>query len=438
MRDVADPGQPMPDEKPSRRCRRCSGSTRRTGSVAARGVGVAVIDSGVDAGTGALDVRGGLSAGGARGGRRRTPTAPSSPAWSPATTAKRGIVGIAPDAQSYPSASSTSDADVVDEGRRLEAGNLAAGIREATKLRNGQNIRGHQPLAGAGRTERGAWPTPSPPRRRPASSWSPPSATGPRTTPGPPLPTPTRGGEAGPVPGHGEGRPRGHRARCRPATWTRRSCGRPRHRRVRPGGQGVSVTVAAPRAASSTSRPAGRPRRSAGSPRCCSPRTVADAGAGQHPDRGHRARGGRRQRRSTGTAMVQPLEALTADLEIAEDGTLWPRAGVHHPARRGEGPRAAARHLRGVPADDAVVGDRCRWGAAARAAAAAADRAPAYLTPNQRGCRVRLLPLPGGPRCRDRRRTRQAIRRGSRAARPAKTTEAAPPGHGGAASSGGG
>ena len=81
-----------------------------------------------------------------------------------------------------------------------------------------------------------------------------------------------------------------------------------------------------------------------------------------------------------GHGMIQPLEALTADLEIAEGRDAAPRAGVHRPARRGEGSRAAAGHLRGVPADDAVVGDRCRWGAAARPAAAAADRAPAYLS----------------------------------------------------------
>ena len=82
-----------------------------------------------------------------------------------------------------------------------------------------------------------------------------------------------------------------------------------------------------------------------------------------------------------GHGMIQPLEALTADLDIAKDGTLRRAPAYTAPRTRGEGPRAAAGHLGGVPADDAVVGDRCRRRPAARAAAAAADRAPAYLIP---------------------------------------------------------
>lgn len=141
VRDVADPGQPMPDEKPSKAVPTLLRLDEAHRISRGRGVGVAVIDSGVDSSTGALDVRGGLSVGGARGGRPEDAHGTIVAGLVAGDDPKRGIVGIAPDAHVVPIRVLDGDADVVDEGQRLEAGNLAAGIREATRLRNSQNIR---------------------------------------------------------------------------------------------------------------------------------------------------------------------------------------------------------------------------------------------------------------------------------------------------------
>jgi membrane-anchored mycosin MYCP len=141
VRDVADPGQPMPDERPSKAV-----STQLRLDEAHRvsrgqGVGVAVVDSGVDTGTGALDVRGGLSVGGARGGRPEDAHGTIVAGLVAGDDQKRGIVGIAPEAHVVPIRVLDGDAEVVDEGLRLEAANLATGIREAIKLRDSQNVR---------------------------------------------------------------------------------------------------------------------------------------------------------------------------------------------------------------------------------------------------------------------------------------------------------
>jgi membrane-anchored mycosin MYCP len=100
-----------------------------------------VVDSGVDPGTRALDVRGGISVGGARSGRPEDAHGTIVAGLVAGDDPGRGIVGIAPDAHVVPVRVLDGDAEVVDEGLRLEAGNLAAGIREATKLRRSQNVR---------------------------------------------------------------------------------------------------------------------------------------------------------------------------------------------------------------------------------------------------------------------------------------------------------
>ena len=141
VRDVADPGQPMPDEKPSTAVPSLLRLDEAHRLSRGRGVGVAVIDSGVDAGTGALDVRGGLSVGGARGGRPEDAHGTIVAGLVAGDDQKRGIVGIAPDAHVVPIRVLDGDSEVVDEGLRLEAGNLATGIREAIKLRKSQNVR---------------------------------------------------------------------------------------------------------------------------------------------------------------------------------------------------------------------------------------------------------------------------------------------------------
>ena len=236
VRDVADPGQPMPDEKPSKAVPTLLRLDEAHRVSRGQGVGVAVIDSGVDAGTGALDVRGGLSVGGARGGRPEDAHGTIVAGLVAGDDQKRGIVGIAPDAHVVPIRVLDGDSEVVDEGLRLESGNLAAGIREAIKLRNSQNIRvinlslvldapsravadaiAAAQKAGILVVVRGRQPAAGRDRHRPRR--------------------PLQGGrEAGPVPGHGEGRPRGHRAGRgrRPGPDVR--VDRARHRRVRPGG----------------------------------------------------------------------------------------------------------------------------------------------------------------------------------------------------------
>ena len=141
VRDVADPGQPMPDEKPSTAVPSLLRLDEAHRVSRGRGVGVAVIDSGVDAGTGALDVRGGLSVGGARAGRPEDAHGTIVAGLVAGDDRKRGIVGIAPGAHVVPIRVLDGDSEVVDEGLRLEAGNLATGIREAIKLRKSQNVR---------------------------------------------------------------------------------------------------------------------------------------------------------------------------------------------------------------------------------------------------------------------------------------------------------
>jgi membrane-anchored mycosin MYCP len=141
VRDVADPGQPLPDEKPSTVVPNLLRLDEAHRVSRGRGVGVAVIDSGVDTGTGALDVRGGLSVGGARDGRPEDAHGTIVAGLVAGDDPKRGIVGVAPDAHVVPIRILDGDAEIVDEGLRLEAANLAAGIREATRLRNSQNVR---------------------------------------------------------------------------------------------------------------------------------------------------------------------------------------------------------------------------------------------------------------------------------------------------------
>ena len=141
VRDVADPGQPMPDEKPSKAVPNLLRLDEAHRISRGQGVGVAVVDSGVDTGTRALDVRGGSSVGGARSGRPEDAHGTIVAGLVAGDDPERGIVGIAPDAHVVPVRVLDGDAEVVDEGLRLNAGNLAAGIREATKLRHSQNVR---------------------------------------------------------------------------------------------------------------------------------------------------------------------------------------------------------------------------------------------------------------------------------------------------------
>ena len=380
VRDVADPGQPMPDEKPSKAVPTLLRLDEAHRVSRGQGVGVAVIDSGVDTGTGALDVRGGLSVGGARGGRPEDAHGTIVAGLVAGDDQKRGIVGIAPDAHVVPIRVLDGDSEVVDEGLRLEAGNLAAGIREAIKLRNSQNIRVINLSLVLDAPSRAVADAIAAAQKAgilvvSAVGNRPPDETG--TGPADPYKVGEKqvrfpatekgvlgvtaldaGGDLDPT-----------------FVWT---------------GPGTDVSAPAVKALSVTVGGA-----------ACGIVDVASSwataqvsglaallfaedetltpGPGQHPDRGHRARRDQRQRPrrprhdpAAGGPHRRPRDRQGRDAA--------PRAGVHRPAHRGEGSRAAAGHLRGVPADDAVVGDRCRWGAAARPAAAAADRAPAYLS----------------------------------------------------------
>ena len=141
VRDVADPGQPVPDEKPSQAVPNLLRLDEAHRLSRGKGVGVAVIDSGVDADTGVVDVRGGLSVGAVRDGRPEDAHGTIVAGLVAGDDAKRGIVGMAPDAHVVPIRVLDGDAEVVDEGARLDSDNLAAGIREATRLRDAQNVR---------------------------------------------------------------------------------------------------------------------------------------------------------------------------------------------------------------------------------------------------------------------------------------------------------
>lgn len=140
-RDVADPGQPTPDEKPARAVPDLLRLDEAHRISRGKGVGVAVVDSGVDATTGVVDVRGGLSVGGARVGRPEDAHGTIVAGLVAGDDEKRGIVGLAPDAHVVPIRILDGDSEVVDEGLRLESDSLAAGIREAIRLRTTQNIR---------------------------------------------------------------------------------------------------------------------------------------------------------------------------------------------------------------------------------------------------------------------------------------------------------
>ena len=140
-RDVADPGQPTPDEKPSRAVPDLLRLDEAHRLSRGNGVGVAVIDSGVDATTGVVDVRGGLSVGGARAGRPEDAHGTIVAGLVAGDDGERGIVGLAPDAHVVPIRILDGDSEFVDEGLRLESDSLAAGIREAIRLRTAENIR---------------------------------------------------------------------------------------------------------------------------------------------------------------------------------------------------------------------------------------------------------------------------------------------------------
>ncbi len=106
-----------------------------------QGIGIAVVDSGVDATTGMVDVRGGSSVPGVGSGRPEDGHGTIVAGLAAGDSKERGVLGVAPDAHVVPIRVLDADASTSTEGKPLTGDNLAAGIRAATALRDSQQVR---------------------------------------------------------------------------------------------------------------------------------------------------------------------------------------------------------------------------------------------------------------------------------------------------------
>ena len=141
VRDVPDPGEPVGYERPNDRVAQALRLPEAHRISRGDGIGVAVVDSGVDPGTGLVDVRGGSPV---VGDATLDDAHGTLVAGLVAGDGRHGVLGVAPGAHVVPFRVTAPRPDPFDSSQQpldLNGDTLAAGIHRAVDAADAQNIR---------------------------------------------------------------------------------------------------------------------------------------------------------------------------------------------------------------------------------------------------------------------------------------------------------